>query len=174
MTDEDSTAKQTSEVVDRQRERRSLDLFERCLDIETAQRDAWLEEQCADDVELRVAVERLLQADAAAENFLDGDYGGATIRAVIGISIGPWRLDRLIAEGGMGAVYLAHRDDGAYTQNVAVKLIRPLLLDADAIRRFERERQILAQLQHPNIAQMLDGGTRIAYRARSAPMRRRA
>ena len=159
MTDGDFATKGTPAATDPQRERRALDLFERYLDIEVAQRDAWLDQQCIGDGELRAAVERLASADAAAENFLTGDYGSSTVRAVIGTSIGPWRLDRLIAEGGMGAVYLAHRDDGAYTQNVAVKLIRPLLLDADAIRRFERERQILAQLQHPNIAQMLDGGT---------------
>ena len=159
MTGEDSIAKGSADAAKSQRERRALDLFERYLDIETGQRDAWLDEQCEGDTDLRAAVERLMSADAAAENFLSVDYGSATLHAVIGTSIGSWRLDRLIAEGGMGAVYLAHRDDGAYTQNVAVKLIRPLLLDADAIRRFERERQILAQLQHPNIAQMLDGGT---------------
>ncbi len=159
MTDDDSAASASPGAIDRQRVRRALDLFERSLDIDLAERAAWIDGQCADDADLRAAVARLVQADAAAANFLDGDYGSSTLRAVIGTSIGPWKLDSLIAEGGMGAVFLAHRDDGAYTQNVAVKLIRPLLLDADAIRRFERERQILAQLQHPNIAQMLDGGT---------------
>ena len=159
MTNEDSRINGSAGAVNPARERHALDLFEKCLDIDPARRDAWLDGQCVDDAQLRAAIVRLLAADAVAENFLADDYGSSTVRAVIGTSIGPWRLDRLIAEGGMGAIYLAHRDDGAYTQNVAVKLIRPLLLDADAIRRFERERQILAQLQHPNIAQMLDGGT---------------
>lgn len=159
MTNEDLGSNGLSGAVDPKRARQALDMFEQSLEIDAAERAVWIDEQCAGDADLRAAVADLLQADAAATNFLVGDYGSSTLRAVIGTSIGPWRLDRLIAEGGMGAVYLAHRDDGAYTQNVAVKLIRPLLLDADAIRRFERERQILAQLQHPNIAQMLDGGT---------------
>ena len=159
MTNEELGANGLSGAVDPNRARKALDMFEQCLEIDAAERGPWIDEQCAGDADLRAAVAHLVQADIAAANFLDGDYGSSTLRAVIGTSIGPWRLDRLIAEGGMGAVYLAHRDDGAYTQNVAVKLIRPLLLDSDAIRRFERERQILAQLQHPNIAQMLDGGT---------------
>ena len=71
--------------------------------------------------------------------------------------VGPWRLVRMIGRGGMGAVYLAERDDGQFQQKAALKLIRHDLGTA-AQQRFLSERQILAQLQHPNIAHLLDGG----------------
>lgn len=141
------------------RDRRAIEIFDHSLDIDEAQREAWLDAECGDDEPLRAAVRRLHRADALADRFLQGDYSGQQLRDAIGTAVGHYRLDRLIAEGGMGAVYLAHRDDGVYTQTVAVKFIRRLLLDPDAIRRFESERQILAQLQHPNIAQVLDGGS---------------
>ena len=139
--------------------RRALDVFERSLDVATVERPAWVLAACADDAALLEAVRKLQHADGHVDGFLAGEFSGRSLLAAMGNRIGPYRLDRLIAEGGMGAVYLAHRDDGAYRQDVAIKLIRPLLLDADLIRRFESERQILAQLKHPNIAQMIDGGT---------------
>lgn len=71
--------------------------------------------------------------------------------------VGPWRLVRIIGRGGMGAVHLAERDDGQFQQRAALKLIRHDLGPA-AQKRFLSERQILAQLQHPNIAHLLDGG----------------
>ena len=73
--------------------------------------------------------------------------------------VGPWVLDKLIGRGGMGAVYLAHRADGEFEQQAAVKVIG-LPLEIEPFReRFRRERQILAALSHPNIAHLLDGGT---------------
>ena len=71
--------------------------------------------------------------------------------------IGPYRIVRPLGHGGMGSVYLAERDDGAFRQQVAIKLIHPSSLP-DSAHRFRQERQILADLQHPHIARLLDGG----------------
>ncbi len=73
--------------------------------------------------------------------------------------IGPWRIEAEIGRGGMGAVYRARRDDGAFTQTVAIKLIRPELASPQLRRRFDSERRILASLEHPNVARLLDAGT---------------
>ena len=73
--------------------------------------------------------------------------------------IGVWRLDGEIGRGGMGAVYRAHRDDDAFAQTVAIKLVRSELSSEMLRRRFVAERRILAGLAHPNIAQLIDGGT---------------
>jgi serine/threonine-protein kinase len=145
--------------ADDARERQTIELFELALEQPTAQRDAWLDARCVDDAPLRDAVRRLQAADAGAGGFLGGTFTEPALHATIGRRIGAYRLDALIAEGGMGAVYRAHRDDGAYEQTVAVKFIRQALLDREAIARFGNERRILAQLHHPNIAQILDGGT---------------
>ncbi len=75
-----------------------------------------------------------------------------------GRQIGAFRLGRLLGKGGMGAVYLAHRTDGEFDQQVALKLIPPERLSETALGRFRKERQILAGLQHPNIARLYDGG----------------
>ena len=75
-----------------------------------------------------------------------------------GQSIGPWRLVRELGHGGMATVWLAERNDGAYSQQVALKLVRPGLDSALLRERFTRERRILARLQHPRVARLLDGG----------------
>src|SRR5689334_18048441 len=73
--------------------------------------------------------------------------------------VGPYHIERVIGEGGMGTVYLAHRDDGEFDQQVALKVVRHgLHLDPRMVRRFRDERQILAALNHPGIARILDGG----------------
>jgi serine/threonine protein kinase/tetratricopeptide (TPR) repeat protein len=76
----------------------------------------------------------------------------------IGRRLGPYRLVASAGCGGMGAVFFAERDDGQFRKQVAVKLIRPDLVDAVAMDRFRNERQLLADLEHPNIARLLDGG----------------
>jgi serine/threonine-protein kinase len=76
-----------------------------------------------------------------------------------GRRIGPYRLVREIGRGGHGTVYLATRDDAQFRKDVAIKLIRPGMDTADIVRRFRRERQILATLDHPHIAKLHDGGT---------------
>lgn len=72
--------------------------------------------------------------------------------------VGPYRLERMLGEGGMGQVWLAQRNDGLYQRRVALKLLRPGLADPNLRLRFTRERQILARLEHPHIARLLDAG----------------
>lgn len=78
-----------------------------------------------------------------------------------GRRLGPWRLGALIGVGGMGSVHKAERADGAYDQTVALKLIRAETWDGESRRRFARERELLAGLEHPGIARLLDGGTSV-------------
>ncbi len=76
-----------------------------------------------------------------------------------GARVGPWRLLRFLARGGMGEVYLAERADGAFEQQVAVKLLRPGIGSADLVERFRLEQNLLARLEHPAVAPLLDAGT---------------
>ena len=137
------------------------DLFDGALDQPPDQRATWLEAHCS-DVALRAEVQALLAAHDDSGGILDGnalDVAGPLISASpIRPRIGPYRVLREIGRGGMGVVYLAERDDGQYRRRVAIKLLRTSP-DADELhRRFVAERQILASLNHPNIAQLVDGG----------------
>lgn len=76
-----------------------------------------------------------------------------------GKRLGAYRLDRLLGRGGMGAVYLASRDDGEFDKRVAIKVINPSAATPALLKRFRVERQILASIEHPHIARLLDGGT---------------
>src|SRR5690606_28352069 len=86
------------------------------------------------------------------------DAGESSSGASPGDLIGAYRIVRLLAQGGMGAVYLAERADGQFEQRVALKLVRRGLDTEEVHRRFIAERQILARLNHPHIARLLDGG----------------
>lgn len=79
-------------------------------------------------------------------------------RLAVGTSVGPWRIDGVIGAGGMGEVYAASRDDEAYQQRVALKVLRHGIATTDAAARFRAERQCLALLEHPNITRLIDGG----------------
>jgi len=132
-------------------------LFESALDRPREERITWLYGTC-DDPKLRAEVERLLKAHERASGILDTPASLAPEPLdVQGQRLGPYRLLREIGRGGMSAVYLAERED-PYRQHVAVKLLRPGLATSDLVRRFLAERQILATLDHPNIARLLDGG----------------
>ncbi|MEO7430907.1 MAG: serine/threonine-protein kinase [Dokdonella sp.] len=146
-------------------------LFDRAVDLPADERAAFLDAACADEPAIRREVDAMLRADAQAAassalvhanpELVDalGEQAHQRERdALIGRRVGAWRLQREIGRGGMGAVYLAERDDGVYVQRAAVKLVRAGW-DADALlQRFRDERQILATLHHPNIARLLDGG----------------
>ena len=147
--------------IDPERGPKIDDLFDRALDQPPDQRAAWLEAHCS-DVALRAEVQALLAAHDDSGGILDGNalnVAGPLISASpIRPRIGPYRVLREIGRGGMGVVYLAERDDGQYRRRVAIKLLRTSP-DADELhRRFVAERQILASLNHPNIAQLVDGG----------------
>jgi len=150
-------------------------LFEQALELPPAERAAFLETRCAGQPELRAEVEALLAADTQASaqspelvalapallQALADDQRRTDDARLTGMRAGAWRLLREIGRGGMGTVYLAERDDGAYAQQAAVKLLRADWPGSDMDRRLEAERQILAGLDHPGIARLLDGGSTI-------------
>ncbi len=151
--------------MDSERWERIQSLFLAALDRGPTEGAAFLDEACADDPALRREVETMLKAHEdshalAIENrLLDAEpLDVPDPEALLGTRIGPYRLQRLLGQGGMGEVYLALRDDAQYQQQVALKLVRPGLHTADIARRFRAERQILARLTHPHIARLLDGG----------------
>lgn len=124
------------------------------------ERAAHLATQCGDDLDLRVAVERLLAADG--EDDLLDDGVGVALRGkdpLLHTRFGPFRLVERLADGGMGTVYRAERVLGDFEQQAAVKVLRLGLLTDSMRERFARERQTLARLVHPNVARLLDGGT---------------
>lgn len=149
---------------------RIQELFLAALDLEPAARRRYLDSACAGNAVLRSEVEELLAADrkagsgivsaveSAAKDVVE-ESGGAGGNPVSGQRIGSYRLVREIGRGGMGSVYLAERDDAQFDKQVAVKLIRRGLDTEDVLERFRHERQILANLEHPFIARLLDGGT---------------
>lgn len=146
----------------------AMRIFEQVADLPPAQRAAKLDELCAGDVGLRALADAMLAADTDADEPFSGNGArwsealGATpppeTGAQPGKTIGPWRIVGELGRGGMGAVYEVQRSDGAYTQRAALKLIRSAADSPAARERFLRERQTLAQLQHPHIATLLDGG----------------
>jgi serine/threonine protein kinase/tetratricopeptide (TPR) repeat protein len=137
------------------------------LEMEPAKRPAYLEKACASDASLRADIDRLLVAeDEAGPAFLSGlspacaILGDDEVKDLwIGKPIGSYVIVERIGSGGMGEVFRALRADDLYKRDVAIKLVR-VGADADSvIRRFRHERQILASLDHPNIAHLLDAGT---------------
>lgn len=145
----------------RERWQRIRDIFDDVVAMPSGQRMSYLERECNGDAALLAELYSLLEATQAEETLASSmseqgtchEHSNPELR-----SIGPYQLDRLLGRGGMGAVYLAHRADGQFRQQLAIKLI-DLPLATDLYRKqFRLERQILAQLSHPFIARLLDGG----------------
>ena len=134
------------------------ELFDRALDLEGPERSAFLDRECGGDSGLRTRVEALLLADAGADDFLRPPEAAAQPDSLLGRQLGAYVVDRRIGAGGMSHVYLAHRADGSYEKQVALKLLRAGFSSDPFLRRFRIERQVLAKLQHPHIAQLIDGG----------------
>ena len=141
------------------------EIFAAALEVEPERQGELLQQACSGDEQLRHEAEAMLAAARNAENrgFLKSDIFAEGARVLVandippGTMIGPYRLVRKIGRGGMGAVYLAARE--GFNQQVALKIIKRGM-DTDAIvRRFVQERDVLASLNHPNIARLLDGGT---------------
>jgi serine/threonine-protein kinase len=152
--------------LDNKRWKRVESVFHNALERPAGEREAFVRDACAGDGELFDEVMALLRADGAPHSLLEGraaDAVDATAAAgpptlAEGTRIGPYQIVRTIGTGGMGVVYLAERADGQFEQRVALKLIKRGM-DSDLIlSRFHTERRILARLQHPNIASLLDGG----------------
>jgi len=155
-------------------EARALALFDDYVDLPPPRRAAALARLAAQDAPLHDALQRLLLADAAdhpledvafddllglssvGEDAAGSDDDAASNR--VGNRLGPWRIDRVLGTGGMGTVYEASRADGQYEKRVALKCIRTEMSSPSLIDAFMRERNHLAQLDHPHIAPLLDGG----------------
>jgi eukaryotic-like serine/threonine-protein kinase len=149
-------------LVEQSRAQQVKALFEAAVDLAPEARLLFLQNQ-TDDAELRAAVQKLLDAHAQAGSFLETSLllntASITAEATIGQRLGPYRLLCEIGRGGMAIVYLAARADDEFQQQVAIKLLWARAENAEVVRRFRQERQILAKLNHPNIARLLDGGT---------------
>lgn len=152
-----------------ERFRRLIDLVGDALERPEAERAAWLVVQCGADSELLAEARSLLQEETAAPlTGLTGHLLEPVVRAArtivdhehsrIGERVGSYRLVGELGHGGMGTVYLAERDDDQYRARVAIKFVRSLLAAPELERRFRAERQILADLNHTNIARLVDGG----------------
>ncbi len=142
-------------------------LLEETLQLEPSNRQAFLD-RAAINPEIRAEVESLLAFEESSEDmmhlsavefskdFFDEDD---TTNGLIGQNVGAYRIVSELGYGGMGAVYLAMRADGKFAQKVALKLLKRELNTSALRRRFQQEREILASLEHPNIARLLDAGT---------------
>jgi len=142
-------------------------LFERASALKPADGTGFLEKECLDE-DVRREVRALLEqpatgidgvAEAIADEMASIGREPDPDERLIGVRLGPYRVDAIVGHGGMGAVYRASRDDGEFRHQVAVKLVRAAARSPVALQRFKRERQILAHLAHPNIARLLDGGS---------------
>ena len=159
------------------------DMLDEALDLSRDERAAFLSRRCGGDAFLRAYVERLLDADGAGPTFLDGEAADFALPMLPDVPssqgasaavdrIGPYRIVGVLGHGGMGTVYLAERSDGQFEQRVAIKVLSsgaegspgmrasasPGSPGERIVRRFLAERQILAALDHPGIARLLDGG----------------
>jgi serine/threonine protein kinase len=139
-----------------------MQILGEAIEREPESRDGWVDTVCAGDEALRAEVARLLARQKPADRFLEesplaiaAEFDG---RPMVGQHIGVFKIISEIGRGGMGAVYLAERDDQQFAKRVAVKLIKRGMDTDFVVQRFRNERQILANLDHPNIARLFDGG----------------
>ncbi len=147
-----------NEQIDAQLLHRTEAIFHAVLGAAESEREAVLEESCAGDTLLMAELRSLLSACEEEELLGTVRADASRVAAAGGRWVGPYRIERLLGRGGMGAVYLAQRADGHFEQQVAIKVI-DLPLATELFReRFRMERQILAGLTHPFIARLLDGG----------------
>lgn len=155
-----------SKAVDNESWQHTKKLLGEALDLDPADRVAFIDRASGSNTQLREELISLLEAAQSDGALLDTPpamlvleaMNARTEQAWIGQRLGPYAIVSLIARGGMGEVYRAERVDGQYKQQVAVKLLRSGFDSATAVSRFKTERQILASLDHPNLAKVLDGG----------------
>ena len=140
------------------------ELFAAALAVSQTDRDEFLKRECAGDSSLHRELEKLLAAHLTNEDFIENPVAKiasafeASGANQIGKHFGHYKIIREIGRGGMGAVFLAERDDGEFNRKVALKIVRQTIVDSETEKLFRRERDILASLNHPNIAQLHDGG----------------
>lgn len=152
-------APEPTDSADVQRRRRSLAIVAEAYDVPPADRAAFLDRECGGDGELRRIVEAMLDFDERSLSILDQGLGSVfDLDGAPPVGIDGYRVVGELGRGGMGVVYAAERTDGAFEKTVALKVVRAGLHSQEAVRRFERERKLLARLDHPGIARLLDGG----------------
>ncbi|NOX70385.1 MAG: serine/threonine protein kinase [Gammaproteobacteria bacterium] len=148
--------------MDTDRWQRIKNIYQQALDVETAERRAFVDQACDGDADLVAEIIALLEVPTRSASSIDNIIGAASAalggELGNGERIGPYRLHSIIGQGGMGHVYLAERADKEFEQRVAIKMVNWAGASPSMIERFRLERQILANLEHPNIARMLDGG----------------
>ncbi len=150
-----------------ERHQQLTELLAQALDQPPAERTAFLAEACADDPLMRQEVESLIVSFEQSPSFIEAPAFAVVSELMTespdepmeGKRIGVYQIVREIGHGGMGAVYLAERADEQFREQVALKIVKRGMDTQFVVRRFRHERQILASLHHPNIAQLLDGGT---------------
>lgn len=148
--------------MDAKRWQRIKTIYRDALDRAGDEREAYVRGECGDDAALAEEILKLLGAsdsDGEALTHIVGEAGTDwSAESVAGRRVGPYRLVDVLGEGGMGQVFLAERADDEFEQRVAIKMANWLRVNPDILARFQLERQILAGLEHPNIARLLDGG----------------
>jgi serine/threonine protein kinase/TolB-like protein/Tfp pilus assembly protein PilF len=145
--------------------KQALEIIDAALELSPVERSAYLDSVCLDS-SLRQYIDSLLSSYEEAEGFLSESalvthasvLEAESMDSWLGRRIGPYQLTDEIGEGGMGVVYHAVRADEQYRKEVAIKLLRSGFDSNSTLARFKAERQILASLEHPNIARLLDGG----------------
>ena len=135
-------------------------LLDEALDLPPSERAAWLAALQASTPADALILQRLLERHDAADRdaFLAGSAQLAMTQPVAGQHLGPWTIEAPLGEGGMASVWLARRSDGRHDGQAAIKLMHGRLHGTQATQRFEREGRILARLEHPHIARLLDAG----------------
>jgi non-specific serine/threonine protein kinase/serine/threonine-protein kinase len=175
-------------VTEQERWKRVRDLFDAALEQPVHVRDRFLASQTPGDPRMAAEVRELLASYQESDHMLTQPairgleallpastappsleqtaptsiirpLGSDTTGAMVGRRMGPYRLLNKIGSGGMGSVFIAARDDRQFEQRVAIKVVRPSMNTSQILQRFLQERRVLAGLEHPNIARLLDGGT---------------
>jgi serine/threonine protein kinase/tetratricopeptide (TPR) repeat protein len=152
-------------MIPRARWQQIQSLFEQLVDAGAGERTARLKSACGEDLELRSSVESLLESDARREDGLLHAIGEAAESLLeehqdrlIGTRVGPYRVVSILGHGGMSTVYRGERDDSQYRQTVAIKVLQHATLHPRLRSRLHSERHILATLDHPSIARLIDSG----------------
>lgn len=148
-------------------------ILDKALDLPTDKRAAFIEKECGGNTKLKQEVELILTSISDSEGWLENpteykeefysevaeDLEQISVQeSLIGEEIGAYTIVEKVGEGGMGSVYLAERTGGDFKHRVAIKLIRNTHATEQNIKRFRQEKRILANLNHPSIAQLYDGG----------------
>jgi eukaryotic-like serine/threonine-protein kinase len=152
-------------MLPRARWQKIQSLFEELADVNSAERLARLDKACGDDSDLRVSVQSLLTADGSRTDPILSAIGTAAESLLedhrdrlIGTRVGPYRVVSILGYGGMSTVYRGERDDSQYHQTVAIKVLQQAAVHPRLRSRLHSERHILATLDHPSIARLIDSG----------------